>query len=135
MTILTDHSEEFDAFVSDVQQAAGLSSNEHAQQLTVATLNVLGQSVSQGQAQQLATWLPPELAGELSHPRGSAKAIDPRSFVDKVSGKIPTTDTDEATRQVAAVFQTVQARTPRGKLDHTIDQLPPGLANLFSQRP
>lgn len=125
-------SQEMSTFVDQVQQRAGLDNTEEADQLSRASVQVLGQAISGGQAEQLARWLPDELSTELAAQSGQASGFDKPQLLEKVGGKILTVDSDEIERQVAAVLSTLRASAPEGELDDTLAQLPPELETLFA---
>lgn len=108
-------------FVNRVQALAGLDSYEQAERVTSATLQVLGESVSRGEAKRLARWLPPELAGELAARDGVAKGfgargvdakgldtkgLDTKRFDAKGLEPLPTFDRDQFLGKVAARLHT-----------------------------
>lgn len=133
--ILTHHTQHLRDFVTEVQQRAGLKRYAEAHQLASATVGVLGESISGGEAKQLAQWLPKELATELSAKTGQATAFDKANFVEKVGGKVYSVDTEKVEGQIEAVLRTLRETAKSGELSDTIDQLPPELAAMFgSQR-
>lgn len=118
-------------FVQRVQGLADIGNYDEAEQVARATLSSLGETVSGGQAKQLATWLPPELQAELAEKHGQASSFDKRQFLDKVAGKIYTVELDRAEAQVSAVLQVVRSAAPSNEIDDTIAQLPPELSAMF----
>src|SRR5438105_14754046 len=52
----------YDEFISQVQQRARLNSREEAERAAYATLQTLGERLVGGEAKDLASQLPPELA-------------------------------------------------------------------------
>lgn len=129
--ILTTHSDELREFLQRVQQSAGLANYEEAHRAAQATLTVLGQSISGGEAQRLAEWLPPDMQEQLSGRTGHATAFDKANFVDKVSGMLSTVDAERGENEIRAVLRQLRGRAPAGELDDTISQLPSELAELF----
>lgn len=131
MDVLGTHSDELGKFIEQVQQRAGLDNYEEAHQLVQATLNVLGQSVSGGEAKQLAGWLPPDVRNELSQETGHAGGFDKRNFLEKVGGMVYTVDLDQVEKQVRAALQVVGASAPDGEREDVLAQLPDELADMF----
>lgn len=131
MIMRTVHTEEMRAFVEAVRERAGLANYEEANQLCSACLEVLGETISGGEAGKLAEWLPDELGGTLSAQHGPASRFDKPSFLDKVGGKVHSVDSERVERQVQAVLNTTRAQAPREEFADTVAQLPPELAALF----
>jgi uncharacterized protein (DUF2267 family) len=127
-----EHDREMTDFVNTVRRDAKLEKYEEAEQLSRASLEALGQSISGGQAKQLAQWLPKQLQPELAEQHGQASAFDKAQFIDKVGGKIYSVDSDEVERQVGVVLATARAAAPSGEVDDTLAQLPPELSALFN---
>ncbi|MGH3096331.1 MAG: DUF2267 domain-containing protein [Streptosporangiales bacterium] len=126
-----EDSEQLQAFVRQVQERAGLGSYNETHQLARATVRALGASVSAGQAEQLAQWLPDKLRAELGTKDGQAARFDKASFVDTVGGEIHTVDTGRVETQAAAVLQSIRAAAPSEQINDTLAQLPPELAAMF----
>lgn len=131
MVMRTVHTEEMKAFVDAVRQRAELADYDEAQQLCRACLEVLGESISGGEAGKLAQWLPDDLSGQLGTQTGHASRFDKLGFLDKIGGKVHSVDRERVERQVAAVLNTIRASAPREELGDTIAQLPPELAAMF----
>lgn len=133
MNLLTEHSDHLQEFVSDVQRRAGLERYEEAHQLALATVEVLGQSLSGGgRGQQLAGWLPRELGEQLGSQSGHASAFDRANFLEKVGGKIYTVDAERVRDQVSAALRALRTTGPAEEFDDTMNQLPQELADMFS---
>ena len=125
------HSDQLREFVEQVQQRAGLDNYEEAHQLVRATLNVLGQSISGGEAKQLAGWLPADVRTELTDQSGHAGGFDKRNFLEKVGGMVYTVDLDQVEKQTRAALQVVHAWAPDGERDDVLTQLSGELAEMF----
>lgn len=130
-TLLTTHSQELRDFVTQVQQGARLENYEEAHQAARATLAVLGQSISAGEGQRLAEWVPPELREQLGGQSGQASRFDKANFIEKVSGMLYTVDPERTERQTRAVLGALRAAAPDKELNDTLSQLPPDLADMF----
>lgn len=134
MNLITEHSEELITFVHDVQHRAGLDNYHEAHQLSLATLGTLGETISGGEARQLARWLPMELAKRLATQTGQANRVSPNAFLEKVGGQVTTVDPDRLDAQVRATLQALRDTAPAGELNDTIAQLPQPIAALFDDR-
>lgn len=134
MNLITEHSTELADFVHQVQHRARLDNYHEAYQLSLATLGTLAETISAGEARQLARWLPVELAKRLAIQTGHANRVSPNAFLEKIGGHVTTVDTNRLTEQVHGTLQTVRATAPTGELDDTIAQLPPQIATLFNDR-
>ncbi len=119
------------AFFDRVRQRAHLDSKEDASRIAHATLTVLGERLSGGQADDLSPSLPIELRRHLSTGSGQATAFDRASFLDAVSGHTGSVDLDDTERHVRAVLATVRDWAPRSEIDDTLAQMPRELAALF----
>lgn len=124
-------SAELEEFVHAAQQRAGLESYNEAHQLCRATVRALATSVSGGQAQQLAQWLPDVLQAELGDKSGHAERFDKATFLNKIGGETHTVDMDSMEHQASAVLSVLRSWAPSSQVDDTIAQLPPGLSALF----
>ncbi|MFP5068458.1 DUF2267 domain-containing protein [Pseudonocardia nantongensis] len=122
-------------FVVRVRQDARLDTDSEAEALSRATFRQLGEQVSRGQAEKLASGLPRELSAELLTPTAAqARSFDRRTFVDAVSGSTGATDLDEADGQVRAVLATLGSWAPDSELSDTVGQLPDDLAAMLQPR-
>lgn len=120
-----------ETFLEQVQQRAGLSTQQEADRLARATMSTLSERVTGGQANDLSPALPPELRTELARFSGQATSFDKNAFLDRISGEIDTVDLEEAEKQVRAVLTILRQWAPGGEIDATIAQLPSDLAALF----
>jgi uncharacterized protein (DUF2267 family) len=127
---LPDPSGQFQDFLAEVGRRAELDSPQ-AERVSRATLAALGRAISEGQARQVAQWLPPELRAELAERAGNAEAFDLTNFVDSVGAYTFSVDEAVIEQQARAVFHTVRAGVPSEQIDDTLAQLPPSLAELF----
>lgn len=118
-------------FVEQVQQRAGLSSQQEADRLVRATMSTLSERVTGGQVDDLSPALPPELRTELTRFTGQATSFDKNTFLDRITGEIDTVDLGEAERQVRAVLSVLRSWAPGREIEDTIAQLPRDLADLF----
>lgn len=121
-----------ETFLDQVRREAELASQEEAGRLTRATLSALGDSVSEGETAKLAPALPPELRSVLSSRSTQARSFDKSTFLDAVSSGTDSTDLEEVERQARAVLRTMRSWEPENNVDKALDQLPPGIADLFT---
>lgn len=116
-------------FVKRVRDKAKLSSDEEAVAAVRATLSVLAERITGGQAQDLAVYLPNEIRKYLAGAPREAKALDKEEFLDRIA-RIEQTDRDTAMKHAAAVLTTLTDTVPREEIQDTLDQLPSGVRHL-----
>ena len=117
-------------FYDDVEQLADAPSHEAAERVTRGTLVTLGRHVSRGQAEELATHLPPELAEELlAESDESPEGFSVDAFVDRVRERADHPGDTE--RAIEAVMATFADRGARNELADARSQLPPEYEALF----
>ncbi|WP_020497072.1 DUF2267 domain-containing protein [Sciscionella marina] len=135
MDLLTTHSQDMRRFVEAVAQRAHVDRYEEASQLSQATIEVLGQAISGGEAAQLARWLPDELGSVLTEQSGNASRFDKFNFLDSIGARIPAVDTERVEQQVVAVLNVLRRTASGDELADTIAQLPPELSAMFGPHP
>lgn len=114
-----------DEFMTKVGQRADISLSA-ADALTTATLQVLAQRISGGEAQDLAAQLPKELQAPLTGADEPAQPFDAEEFVRRVVAESGL-DPDRAEAGIRAVFTTVREAVEPGELDDVAAQLPKDL--------
>jgi uncharacterized protein (DUF2267 family) len=77
---------EYEEFIDGVADRAALPPDE-AETLTHATLQVLGERLSAGEAEDLRAQLPKQLKVDLVSPREEAEAFDADEFAQRVAGQ------------------------------------------------
>lgn len=110
-------------FLERVRTTGELDSMEAARAATEATLETLGERITVGQAEDLATYLPEEFKPSLvEEDRKEVATYDVEEFVDCVSER---SDVDEeaAAQQVRAVTATLAAAAGE-EFEDALDQLP-----------
>jgi uncharacterized protein (DUF2267 family) len=100
-----------------------LNPTETAEILTRATLEVLAQRISGGQARDLAAHLPPELADALQPEHEKAEAFDLEVFIQRVADRA-LVDFDTARAGVRAVFETLREAVPGDEFRDVVSELP-----------
>lgn len=125
---------DYNQFVGQVQYHAHLSSGKDAETAIQATLETLGDGLSDGEADNLAAQLPPEI-GEYLRRKGldehhKGESIDLNQFYQRVAERerIPFLDAAFHARAVMDVLH--QAVSP-GDMDTVKARLPKGYAPLF----
>lgn len=113
----------YDEFIQRVADRTGLSA-DRAEALTRATLITLGERISGGEAQDLASQLPKDLQSALTPSDELAEGFDLDEFVRRVKARAGTDDQDEARDGARAVFLTLGEAVTGGELRHVLSQLP-----------
>jgi uncharacterized protein (DUF2267 family) len=111
----------YDEFISHVAERAG-GSDDVAAALTRATLMTLGERITQGEADDLASQLPQELKGWLLTREGPEK-FDLAEFERRVAERAAVSK-DAVEPGVAAVFATLREAVTPGEFDDVLAQLP-----------
>jgi uncharacterized protein (DUF2267 family) len=120
-----------DEFLDTVQREASLESHETARAATEATLQTLGERISDTNTSELAGTLPDPLAPPLTEASpGEAEAFSLDEFVDRVSERTGHTAPDAATRQARAVINALSMIADE-ELQALCEQLPTEFALIF----
>jgi uncharacterized protein (DUF2267 family) len=115
---------EYDEFIGRVAQRAG-ASREHAEMLTKATLTVLADRISGGQAMDLADHLPDKLARPLREsPQKPAEGYGFGAFVRRVRKLVPGVPGEAVVPGIRAVLETLRDSVPDKEFQDTMNQLP-----------
>jgi uncharacterized protein (DUF2267 family) len=126
---------EYDEFVDRVAQRAGVS-REHAAMLTQATLQVLADRISGGQAADLEVQLPEELARPLrKSPQKPAEKYGFERFVDMVRSRAPEVPEEAVVPGIRAVMLTLRDAVPEKEFRDTMAQLPHDFRELVPEPP
>ena len=118
-------------FLDTVRQEAPLDSEDAARTVTEATLQTLGERISDTVAADLATVLPDELTTPLIE--ASPDEAEPFSldeFIDRVSDRAESPTSDAATRQARAVVAALSV-VADDELQDVREQLPTEFAVIF----
>ncbi|SFL13997.1 DUF2267 domain-containing protein [Geodermatophilus ruber] len=113
---------DYQTFTRTAAQRAGVP-EEMAERIEHATLEVLADRISGGEAEDLAAQLPAELKEWLRPPREEAEAFDVDEFVRRVAAR-GHVDPAEARTGAAAVLLTVREAVTPGEFDDVLSQLP-----------
>ena len=119
----------FDKFIGEVQHRAHLPTLAAALRATQATLQTLGERLEAGEAKDLASQLPRDLAPYLQTNEHCVKmSLD--EFFHKVSGRAEA-DLPAAVYQARVVMEVLQEAVSAGEIADVRGQLPPEWAPLF----
>ncbi|QBD78921.1 DUF2267 domain-containing protein [Ktedonosporobacter rubrisoli] len=120
-----------DAFIGQVQHRAHLSSRGDAERATRATLQTLGERLAGGEAKDLASQLPPQLAQyTLSGLPGLGERFPLDEFYLRVSDR-EGANLQDATHHAQAVIGVLQTAVSKGEIDDILAQLPAEYNRLF----
>ena len=123
---------QYDEFLSQVNDAANLGTTDRAARVTTTVLEVLGQRLSAGEADDLAAQLPTELKTPLDRHTGDAEAFDVDDFLRRIADQEGQGTSPEHARVYARAVLTTVARTvSAGELDNLRSQLPAGYSALM----
>jgi uncharacterized protein (DUF2267 family) len=125
---------DYDQFIELVRQRAGVSASrrldgmpltdkEMAEALTRATLQVLSQRISGGEARDLALQLPSPLDEWLRPEQEKAEPFELEVFTQRVADRA-FVDFDAAKAGVRAVFQTLREAVTGDEFEDVLAQLP-----------
>jgi uncharacterized protein (DUF2267 family) len=124
---------EYDEFIDHVAERAGVS-HAHAAMLTQATLTVLADRISGGQAADLEVQLPEQLARPLrKSPQKPAESYGFARFVDKVRGMGPDVPEEAIVPGIRAVMLTLRDAVPEKEFRDTMAQLPHEFRELLQE--
>src|SRR5437667_10038628 len=122
----------YDEFLGHVQHRAGLSSRAEAERATRATLETLAERLVGGEAHDLASQLPPELARSLQSPdAGIGAKLTLEEFFELVSER-EGVDLEEATLHARVVIGVLTEAVSMGEVKDVRVQLPAAFAQLFN---
>lgn len=123
---------DYDRFLAIVERGADIG-REPARQATRATLETLAQRISRGEARDLASQLPPELAPLLATDH-DAEAFGVDEFMRRVAER-EGVDIDTAQRHAQAVFTALGQAVSPDELADLLSELPREFAPLMPRGP
>jgi uncharacterized protein (DUF2267 family) len=123
-------SEEYERFVTTVQQKASIS-REAAERAVQATLQTLAERLSQGQARDLAAQLPEPLAGWLFTDTDAAP-FGVEEFLRRIAERLGV-DVETAERYAHAVFTALGRTVDRSEIADMTAELPQEFAALVAE--
>lgn len=120
-------------FYELVQERSQLDMDDRAEAATKAVLETLGETVTSGEAEDVATQLPTDLAGALEDADHDGAGYEREEFVDRVGNRLRETDVDpdEAERITDAVADALAETVSRGELEDLTSQLEGSIDPLF----
>jgi uncharacterized protein (DUF2267 family) len=111
---------QFDEFISSVRERG--VPHEEAETLTHATLRVLAERLTGGEADDLRAQLPGELQADLIPPTPEAGSFGPAEFAQRVARQAKAGEADARQGMVAVLATTRDAVEP-GEFDDVLAQL------------
>ena len=122
----------YDEFIAQVRHRAGLGSHAEAERATRATLETLAERLAGGEAHDLASQLPPELARYLELPdAGIAAKLTLDEFFELVSER-EGVDLSAAAFHARVVIGVLTEAVSIGEIQDVRVQLPAAFAQLFN---
>ncbi len=118
-------------FLARVAQYAALPAGQDAETVATTVLTTLGQRLSGGQGDDLAAYLPLEMAAALKGTGGQAGPFDRDEFLTRIADQ-EGVDTATADHHARAVLRTAGEAVPDAEVDDTFAQLPGTLTNMFA---
>ena len=120
-------------FYGLVQQAGHLDTMERTQAATEAVLTTLGETLTGGEAEDVASQLPTELGSVVEDADHDGAGYDRDDFVERVGERVRGTDleSDDAERYADAVTDAVAAALTEGELRDLKAQLNQELHPFF----
>ena len=120
-------------FYGLVQQAGHLDTMDRTQAATEAVLTTLGETLTGGEAEDVAGQLPTELGSVIEDANHDGAGYDRDDFVDRIGERLRDTDleSDDAERYADAVTDAVAAALTEGELQDLKAQLREDLHPFF----
>jgi uncharacterized protein (DUF2267 family) len=119
----------YNDYIQFVRERAGIKSEDAAKKAIESVLEVVGQRITLGQAEDIAAALPPELRPYLRQ-TPEAEAFDVNEFLKRISDK-EGVDVRTAEGHARAVLSVLGEWIPRAELRDTLEQIPNDMRNLF----
>ena len=120
-------------FYSLVQEAGHLESMDHAQAASEAVLGTLGETLTAGEAEDVAAQLPDDLARIMEDADHDGAGYGREEFVERVGEHLRDTDVEpeDAEQFAEAVTDAVAAALTEGEVEDLKGQLDEDLQPLF----
>lgn len=119
----------YNDYIQFVKERAGIKTDSAARKAIESVLEVVGQRITIGQAEDIAAALPPELRPYLRQ-TPEAEGFDLNEFLKRVSDKEGVNMTT-AEGHARAVLSVLGEWIPRAELRGTLEQIPNDMRNLF----
>lgn len=122
-----------DEFHKLVQEASHLDTIDRAQVASEAVLGTVGETLTGGEAEDVASQLPPELASVIEDTDHDGAGYDRSEFVERVGEHLQGTDVEpnDAERYADGVADAITVALTEGELEDLKAQLDDGLHPLF----
>ncbi len=122
----------YDEFIKEVQTRGNMESREEAEKATRATLETLAERLAGGEPHDLASQLPPELAGYLRYEgEETSEPFSLDEFFERVTRRDEGVDQPRAVYHARVVMEVLGDAVTRGEMDHVRSQLPSEYDPLF----
>ncbi|GAB7018545.1 DUF2267 domain-containing protein [Halostagnicola bangensis] len=120
-------------FYQLVLEASHIETIDRAEVATDAVLETLGETLTAGEAKDVATQLPDELAGVIEDADHDGSGYDRNAFVNRVGERLQNTDLEpnDAERYADGVTDALTATLTKGELENLKAQLDAELDPLF----
>ncbi|OIB56329.1 DUF2267 domain-containing protein [Natrialba sp. SSL1] len=124
---------QLDEFYGHVQERSHLDTRDRTETATAAVLDTLGETLTQGQAEDVARQLPPELGDRLADATHDGAGYDRDDFTNRVSERLQEDDpeSDDVARYIEAVTDAIAASLTMGERENLTAQLDAELQPLF----
>ncbi len=122
----------YEELIKTVMHRANLGSRLEAQDALRATLETLSEHLTQGEAVNFSSELPPEVTVYMQQPfiGGIADRFTLNDFIQRVSER-EGVSTQVAGQHASVVANAISEAVSLGALEHLISQLPTDIAQLF----
>jgi uncharacterized protein (DUF2267 family) len=119
-------------FYEQVADRAAFENEDEVLAFTHATLEVLSERISEGQARDMAEYLPEHVAGSLTYHHGNPAEFDREHFVERIADHDEVdADVEERDERVQAVLGVLADATGE-EFEDLRDQLPGEFEELFA---
>lgn len=112
----------YDEFLNAVVDRGVAQDRDQAARITRATLETLGERITQGEATDLAAQLPEGMDGWITARAGEVTSYELDEFCRRLSDRAGGIDQPE--RTAATVFNVLDESVTDGQIRHVADQLP-----------
>lgn len=123
-----------DEFLDTVQRLTGLESRDQAYTITSATLGVLGQRITEGEAEDIASQLPEQINDVLINENEEAEEFSADEFISRVDERVAMlSDVTASTPElyIRGVMTVLGDAVSGSELEDAHDQLPSEFDSLF----
>jgi uncharacterized protein (DUF2267 family) len=123
-----------DELLDAVQRRTGLDSRDEAYAITSATLGVLGQRITEGEARDIGSQLPQRIDDDIVSNTSAAEEFSAEEFVERVGDRIEARSEAEVASPepyIQGVMTVLGDAVSGGELDDAREQLPAAFDTLF----